>query len=198
MANIRESYNKSIPRLQESFLTLGSKKRAQLMLQYIDIKPREALLDVGGGTGKLTEVYARDCKEIVILEPKRAVVEHGRTLRPHIRFVEAGVETIPLPGEHFDKVVASASFHHFPNQDMGLEEMKRVLKPNGKMIILEIDPNTGRGKWLKICESMLHTGARFCEPLQLRKKVEDHGLDVLSLESTSLGYFLTAVKRIQK
>jgi ubiquinone/menaquinone biosynthesis C-methylase UbiE len=63
--------------------------------------------------------------------------------------------------------------------------MKRVLKPNGKMIILEIDPNTGRGKRLKICESMLHTGARFCEPLQLRKKVEDHGLDVLSLESTS-------------
>jgi hypothetical protein len=59
-------------------------------------------------------------------------------------------------------------------------------------------PNTGRGKRLKICESMLHTGARFCEPLQLRKKVEDHGLDVLSLESTSLGYFLTEVKRIQK
>jgi ubiquinone/menaquinone biosynthesis C-methylase UbiE len=32
--------------------------------------------------------------------------------------------------------VASASFHHFPNQDKGLEEMKRVLKTNGKMLLL--------------------------------------------------------------
>jgi ubiquinone/menaquinone biosynthesis C-methylase UbiE len=164
------------------------------MLQYIDTTPSDVLLDVGGNTGKITEVYAKDCKEIVVLEPKHAVIEYGRKYRPHIKFVEGGVENIPLPGEHFDKVVASASFHHFPNQDRGLEEMKRILKPNGKMIIFEVDPNTERGKRLKICESILHTGARFYEPLQLRKKVEDHGLGVLSVKSTSLGYFLTAVK----
>jgi ubiquinone/menaquinone biosynthesis C-methylase UbiE len=62
--------------------------------------------------------------------------------RPYIKFVEGGVENIPLPSEHFDRVVASASFHHFPDQDRGLEEMKRVLKPDGKMSIIEIDPNT--------------------------------------------------------
>jgi ubiquinone/menaquinone biosynthesis C-methylase UbiE len=127
-------------------------------------------------------------------EAKHALVEYGRTYRPHIKFVEGGVENIPLPSEHFDRVVASASFHHFPNQEKGLEEMKRVLKPDGKMIILEIDPNSGRGKRLKICERILHTGAKFYEPLQLKKKVEDHGLEVLSIKYTSLGYFLTAVK----
>ena len=128
------------------------------MNQYIDITSRDVLLDVGGNTGKITEVYARDCKEVVVLEPKHAVVEYGRTYRPNIKFVEGGAENIPLPGEHFDKVVASASFHHLPNQDRGLEEMKRVLKPDGKMIIIEIDPNTGRRKRLKICEDILHTG----------------------------------------
>jgi ubiquinone/menaquinone biosynthesis C-methylase UbiE len=79
-----------------------------------------------------------------------------------------------------------------------LEEMKRVLKPNGKMVIIEIDPNTGKGKRLKICEGILHTRAKFYEPLQLRKKVEDLSLEVLSINSTILGYFLTAVKSIQK
>ena len=191
-------FNKFAIRLQESFLTIGSKKRIQLMHQYIDITSRDVLLDVGGNTGKITEVYARNCKEVVVLEPKHAVVEYGRKYRPHIKYVEGGAENIPLPAEHFDKVVASASFHHFPNQDIGLEEMKRVLKPDGKMIIIEIDPNTGRGKRLKICEGILHTGAKFYEPLQLRKKVEDHGLEVLSINSTTLGYFLTAVKSVQK
>jgi ubiquinone/menaquinone biosynthesis C-methylase UbiE len=194
MINIKEAYNKFVIRLQESFLTLGSKKRIQLMLHYIDIRPNDVLLDVGGNTGKITEFYARDCKEIVILEPKHALVKYGRTCRPHIKFVEGGVENIPLPSEHFDRVVASASFHHFPNQDEGLEEMKRVLKPNGKMSIIEIDPNTGRGKRLKICERILRTGAKFYEPFELKKKVEGHGLKVLSVKCTNLGYFLTAIK----
>jgi ubiquinone/menaquinone biosynthesis C-methylase UbiE len=183
--------------LQESFLTLGSKKRIQLMLQYTDITSRDVLLDVGGNTGKITEVYARGCKEIVVSEPKHAVVKYGSKYRPYIKFVEGGAENIPLPSEHFDKVVASASFHHFPNQDRSLEEMKRVLKSNGKMIIIEIDPNTARGKRLKICEGILHTGAKLFEPHQLKKKVENHGLEVLSIKSTALGYFLTAIKPIQ-
>ena len=62
------------------------------------------------------------------------------------------------------------------------------------MSIVEIDSNTGKGKRLKICELILHTGAKFYEPLELKKKVEDHGLKVLSVKYTSLGYFLTAVK----
>jgi ubiquinone/menaquinone biosynthesis C-methylase UbiE len=164
------------------------------MLQHIGTTSSDVLLDVGGNTGKITEIYARGCKEIIVLEPKHAVVEYGRKYRPHIKFVEGGVENIPLPSEYFDKVVASASLHHFPNQDRGLEEMKRVLKPNGEMIILEIDPNTGRGKRLKICENIVHTGAKFYEPLQLKKKVEDHDLKVLSVKPTNLGYFLIAVK----
>jgi len=187
-------FNKFTIKLEESFLTLGAKKRIQFMTQHIDISPGDILLDVGGNRGKITQGYAKDCKEIVILEPKHAAVEYGRTYRPYIKFVEGGAENIPAPGEYFDKVIASASFHHFPDQDRGLEEMKRVLKPNGKMIVMEIDPNTGRGKWLKICEGMLHTGAKFYDPLQLRKKVEEHGLNVLSVNSSTLGYYLTATK----
>ena len=191
-------YDKFVIKIQESFLTLDAKKRIQFMTQHIDISPGDILLDVGGNTGKITEVYARDCKEVVVLEPKHAVVEYGRTYRPNIKYVKGGAENIPLPGEHFDKVVASASFHHFPKQDRSLEEMKRVLKSNGKMIIIEIDPNTARGKRLKICEGILHTGAKFYEPIQLKKKAEDHGFEVLSINSTTLGYFLTAVKSVQK
>jgi ubiquinone/menaquinone biosynthesis C-methylase UbiE len=69
------------------------------MTQHIDITPDDILLDVGGNTGKITEVYARDCKEIVVLEPKHAVVEYGRIYRPQINFVEGGAKNIPSPGD---------------------------------------------------------------------------------------------------
>jgi hypothetical protein len=67
------------------------------------------------------------------------------------------------------------------------------------MIVFEIDPNTESGKMLKICQGILHTGAKFNERIQLGKKVEDHGLEVLSINSTNLGrsfliYYLKIVR----
>jgi ubiquinone/menaquinone biosynthesis C-methylase UbiE len=195
-SNIQHILTEFIVRLQEFVSTFGTKKRIQFMTEYLDITPDDILLDVGGNTGKITESYSKNCAEVVILEPKHRVVEYGKMHRPNIKFVEGGVENIPLPSERFDKVVASTSFHHFLNQDKGLEEIKRVLKSNGKMIIIEIDPNTSKGKKLKICESILHTGAHFYDPHQLREKVEGHGFKVLTIKSTDLSYFLTAVKNI--
>jgi ubiquinone/menaquinone biosynthesis C-methylase UbiE len=188
-------YSTFVIKLQESFLTLGAKKRIEFMLQYIDITPGDILLDVGGNTGKITEAYARDCKEIVVLEPNHMVVEYGRTHRPQIKFVEGGAENIPFPNQYFDKIVASASFHHFSNQDRGLDEMKRVLKSDGKILIAEIDPNSRRGRWLRFWQGLVHGSTKFYKPLQLRKKVEEHGLQVLPVYSTVSGYFLTATKK---
>jgi ubiquinone/menaquinone biosynthesis C-methylase UbiE len=173
VTNIRQLYNNFIVKLQELIYTIGASQRIQIMSEYIDIRPSDILLDIGGNTGKITQSYSNNCKEVVVLEPKRNVIEYGRAHRPHIKFIEGGAENIPLPDEYFDKVVASASLHHFSDQDSALEEMKRVLKPNRKIIILEIDPNTPRGKRLKFCETLFHTGAKLYQPSQLSKKLRN-------------------------
>jgi ubiquinone/menaquinone biosynthesis C-methylase UbiE len=198
MTNIGELYNNFIAKLQEFTYTIGAKKGIQIMSEYIDIRSSDILLDIGGNTGKITEAYSKNCKEVVVLEPKHSIVEYGRSHRLRIKFIEGEAENIPLPDEYFDNVVASASFHHFSDQHKALEEMKRVLKPGGKIIILEIDPNTPRGKRLKFCETLFHTGAKLYQPIQVSKKVEEHNLQVLSVDSTTIGYFLSAVKNSQK
>ena len=66
------------------------------------------------------------------------------------------------------------------------------------MLIIEIDPNTGRGKRLQMCEDILHTGAKLYKPTQLREKVEDHGFELLCIKLTTLAYFLTAIKKVFK
>jgi ubiquinone/menaquinone biosynthesis C-methylase UbiE len=195
MTNIRELlYNNLIVKLQELTYTIGAAKRIQIMSEYIGVRPGDSLLDIGGNTGKVTEAYSNNCKEIIVLEPKRSIVEYGRSHKPNIKFIEEGAENIPLSDEYFDKVVASASFHHFSDQDKALEEMKQVLKSDGKIIILEIDPDTPRGKRLKFCETLFHTRAKLYQPSQLSKNLKEHHLQVLSTDSTSIGYFLTAVK----
>jgi ubiquinone/menaquinone biosynthesis C-methylase UbiE len=195
MTSIRELYNNFVVKLQELIYTIGAAKRVQVMSEYVDIRSEDVILDIGGNTGKVTEAYSNNCKEVIVLEPKRNVVEYGKSRRPNIKFVEGEAENIPLPDAYFDKVVASASFHHFSDHDKALEEMKRVLKPDGKIIILEIDPNTRRGERLKFCETVFHTGAKLYQPAQLSKKIQAHNLEVLSIDSTTIGYFLTAVNR---
>ena len=195
MTSISELYNNFIVKLQELIYTIGVAKRVQVMSEYVDIRSEDVILDIGGNTGKVTEAYSNNCKEVIVLEPKRNVVEYGKSRRPNIKFVEGEAENIPLPDAYFDKVVASASFHHFSDHDKALEEMKRVLKPDGKIIILEIDPNTRRGERLKFCETVFHTGAKLYQPAQLSKKIQAHNLEVLSIDSTTIGYFLTAVNR---
>ncbi len=81
---------------------------------------------------------------------------------------------------------------------MLLYTKSRVLKPGGKIINLEIDPNTPRGKRLKFYETLFHTGDKLYQPSQLSKKIQEHNLEVLSIDSTDFGYFLTAVKSRQK
>ncbi len=169
------------------------KEEIPLIKKYLDVNPDDILLDVGGNTGIITQYFSEYCKKCFVLEPNHKAVEYGKRNRPNIKFIEGFAENMPLPDKYFDKVLTSASFHHFSNQDKSLEEMKRVLKLDGKMVIMEFDPKTTRGKIIKNIESLLHMGSYFYEPHHLRKKVRDHGLKVLSVESTSsFGYFLTA------
>jgi hypothetical protein len=59
MTNIKEPYNKFAIKLQESFLTLGAKKRIKFMTQHIGITHDDILLDVGGNTGKIRGLRKR-------------------------------------------------------------------------------------------------------------------------------------------
>ena len=198
MFNIRKLYNNFIVKLQELSYTNSASKRVQIMSKYIEVKSEDILLDIGGNTGKIMEYYSKNCKEVVVLEPKHNIIEYGQAHRPNIKFVEGKAENIPLFNNYFDKIVASYSFHHYSDNDMALEEMKRVLKPDGHIIILEIDPNTSRGKQLKFWETVFGTGAKLYTPLQLSNKIQEHDLEVLSIDLTNLGYFLTAAKSRQK
>lgn len=110
MTNIRASYNNIIVKLQEYTYTIGASKRIKTMSEYIELRPSDILLDIGGNTGKITEAYSGSCKEVVVLEPKHSIVEYGRSHRPNIKFIEGSTESIPLPDNYFYKVVASASF----------------------------------------------------------------------------------------
>jgi hypothetical protein len=68
----------------------------------------------------------------------------------------------------------------------------RVLKPGLRINHLRSYPIYSETKLSRLEKNVLYADARFYEPAQLRKKAEEYDLKVISLDSSSLGYFLIA------
>lgn len=163
-------------RLQES---LSVRKRAadletlrSLVAPGSDVR----LLDVGGGAGAATERYAAGCGEIVVLDPKSRKVALGRKLRPWIRFEEGSAEALPFPDDSFDRVVAVVAFHHVTDPDQALEQMQRVLRDSGRIVLLELPPARAPGRLARAIASLRCGGPMsFWEPDELKARLEAHG-----------------------
>lgn len=188
-------HNDLIFKLQEFFIEKGYKKNMPLLLHYVDLKTDDVILDVGGNTGKITNLYSGNSKKIFVLEPEHKNLRFGMKHRKHIGFVEGEAGRIPFPSEYFDKVVILLSFHHIREQDTALQEIKRVLKATGRLIMLELDPSLKLGKWIMFYENTIrHMGCKYYCPLELKNKIEKHNFQKAFVRSAAKGYFLIASK----
>jgi ubiquinone/menaquinone biosynthesis C-methylase UbiE len=101
------------------------------------------MLDVGCGTGTFARrvLHEHDDAEIWGVDFSGKMIQAGmkRTVVPQsrVRFVQADSESLPLADDSFDVVCCSNSFHHYPNQSGAVSEMHRVLRPGGRLVVID-------------------------------------------------------------
>ena len=102
-----------------------------------------SLLDLGCGTGALTKIIAQEFPEVKLsgLDLSDKMIQEAQKKQiPNSKFVIGDGENLPYENNSFDALICVLSIHHHPNSDKTLAEMQRVLKPNGTLIICEMDP----------------------------------------------------------
>lgn len=113
------------------------------ILEKLALRADAAVLDVGCGLGehacKLASrfpvlVTGVDIVDRNVQEAARAAARNGLSAR--VRFEKADVEKLPFPDAAFDLVWCSGMVHHLPDLRRGLAECWRVLKPQGRMLLL--------------------------------------------------------------
>ncbi|MCL8209143.1 MAG: class I SAM-dependent methyltransferase [Actinomycetia bacterium] len=118
------------------------------------VRPGQRVLDVGCGTGVVTRDLARDAGprgEVVGLDPSVGMLAAARRAPRHpaaapIQWVEGYGENLPFPDASFDRVTAQFSLRNMMDWRRGLAEMRRVLRPGGRLVVLELlQPTTTRG-----------------------------------------------------
>ena len=109
------------------------------MLEWLDQKEGERILDIACGGGELSlkiaekgcEIYGIDMSENAIKSAKR-LAEREKIM---CEFEIGSAEDLPYPDGYFDKAICSSSLEHFKDDIKALKEMHRVLKPNGTVVL---------------------------------------------------------------
>ncbi|MDG5799834.1 bifunctional demethylmenaquinone methyltransferase/2-methoxy-6-polyprenyl-1,4-benzoquinol methylase UbiE [Marinilabiliaceae bacterium ANBcel2] len=109
----------------------------------------KVILDVATGTGDLAlavagaapeKIYGLDISVNMLDIAKVKVKEKG--LQETINFVEGDSEALPFESSYFDVVTVAFGVRNFESLNKGLKEMQRVLKPDGRLIVLEFSKPT--------------------------------------------------------
>jgi demethylmenaquinone methyltransferase/2-methoxy-6-polyprenyl-1,4-benzoquinol methylase len=107
-------------------------------------RPGERILDIAAGSGDLARALAKRVGsrgEVWLTDINRRMLERGRD-----RLLDAGVlapavqcdgERLPFAGESFDCVTVAFGLRNMTRKDAALAEMRRVLKPGGRLVVLE-------------------------------------------------------------
>ena len=108
------------------------------------LRPGQRALDVAGGTADLSIQFARrvgPTGSVVLTDINTAMLARGRD-----RMLDAGIiapavqcdaERLPFPSEYFDCVSVAFGLRNMTHKDRALAEMRRVLRPGGRLLVLE-------------------------------------------------------------
>jgi SAM-dependent methyltransferase len=122
------------------------------------------------------------------LDLDRLLIREARAQVPKATFVEGSALDIPLKNESVDLVIALHLVEHLPNPDRFMQEVRRILKPRGVLIIATPNPSG-------ICANLMgtkwngwsdHTHVNLQPPNYWRKLLRDHDLSILKDGTTAL------------
>jgi ubiquinone/menaquinone biosynthesis C-methylase UbiE len=163
------------------------------LLHMLDPKKDETLLDIGAGTGFIASRVGRLCENVYALEPDYNKVEFIKRKFPEVKAFTASSDRIPFPESYFDKTYAIAAFHHFSNQEESLEEIARVTKRGGVLLLQDLD----REKMScspREDERMVRERLSFPTPSELKSLAEMHGFIEEQVKPGHSGFFFLAKK----
>lgn len=103
------------------------------------ILPEHIVLDVGAGTGFLTQQAARKARHVIALDFSESMLGEARTkLGSNVELKIGDAEHIPLPDSSVNCVIGNMFLHHCSHPELAVKEMGRVLVPQGRFVLSDL------------------------------------------------------------
>ena len=115
------------------------------------VRTGQRVLDLAGGTGDLAAKFSKlvgESGQVILADINRSMLTVGRAkLRDNgivgnLNYVQANAEALPFPDNYFDVITIAFGLRNVTDKDKALASMYRVLKPGGRLLVLEFSKPT--------------------------------------------------------
>jgi ubiquinone/menaquinone biosynthesis C-methylase UbiE len=174
--------------------------RLREYLLHFGLREGDRVLDVGSGTGLSASVIgacvgpagcvvAQDLAESMLLEGRRSIKDTT------VHFLCSDIHGLPIRSESFDKILCFSAFPHFRSPSFALVEMRRVLKEDGKLLILHNCSHEKLNRFHESLEGPVRND-RLPSPDEMTVLLEKAGFIVVRSEERDALYWVEAVRRM--
>jgi trans-aconitate methyltransferase len=183
----------------ENYMGRWSQKVAPMFLQWLDATPNKSWIDIGCGTGGLTEQITRTCKPSSILGVDMAdgFIEVAQNRVKNAEFRVGSADNLEMPSNSTDYAVSGLVLNFVPDAQAVLAEMARVVQPGGSVALYVWD----YAGHMQIMRYFFDTAILFdprsaefddgikapiCRPLALKEAFVSTGLTNISVDSLDI------------
>jgi len=109
----------------------------------LTLMPPMVIADLGAGEGTFSQLLARRSKKVIAVDNSEKMVEYGRELaRKHgvknLEYRKGDLEEVPIRDATVDLAFFSQALHHAQHPDRAVAEASRILKPGGRIVVLDL------------------------------------------------------------
>ena len=124
--------------LMNRVMTMGLDQRWRRKTVKAVVEPGDRVLDAACGTGDQAIIAAKAGGVVVGLDFSERMLERARRKAPELEWVRGDLLALPFDAESFDSATVGFGVRNVADLGASLEELRRVLKPGGRLAILEI------------------------------------------------------------
>jgi demethylmenaquinone methyltransferase/2-methoxy-6-polyprenyl-1,4-benzoquinol methylase len=124
------------------------------------------VLDAGGGTGRIAQHLRGKAAQIVVADESFEMLREAQK-KDGLQPVLSYTEDLPFKNDTFDFIIMVDALHHVADQPKTTEELCRILKPGGRLIIEEPDIHYLRVKFIALAEKLALMRSHFLSPQQI-------------------------------
>lgn len=141
--------------LMNDLMSLGSHRLfKRFTIELTRARPGDKIMDLAGGTGDLAEKLSPlvgRAGQVVLCDINESMLRlgrdrlHNKGIVSNVNFVQGDAEKLPFPDNYFNAVTMAFGLRNVTKKEVALKSILRVLKPNGRLIVLEFSQPVNPG-----------------------------------------------------